>query len=127
MGRDAKEKALVADLDWRMEMEGFMAAGEALRNSVPGMKDRAITGPVGYPQIPELAERGRARLQQFFGTLDNLLADRPFVAGPNYSVADITAFVSVDFAGWVKLKIPNGAKNLQRWYETVKARPGSVS
>jgi glutathione S-transferase len=127
MGRDAKEKALVADLDWRMEMEGFMAAGEALRNSVPGMKDRAITGPVGYPQIPELAERGRARLQQFFGTLDAILADRAFVAGANYSVADITAFVSVDFAGWVKLKIPDGAKNLQRWYEAVKARPGSVS
>src|SRR5690606_32922847 len=127
MGRDAKEKALVADLDWRMEMEGFGAAGEALRNSVPGMKDRAITGPVAYPQIPELAERGRKRITQFFGMLDGLLADRAFVAGEAYSVADITAFVSVEFAGWVKISIPDGAKHLQRWHDSVKARPGTVS
>lgn len=127
MGRNAKEKAQIAELDWRMETEGFGAAGEALRNSVPGMKDRAITGPVPYPQIPELAERGRKRIQQFFDLLDGLLADRPFVAGDAYSVADITAFVSVDFAGWVKMAIPDGATHLRRWHDAIKARPGTVS
>jgi glutathione S-transferase len=127
MGRDAKEKALVADWEWRMERDGFDAAGEALRNSSPGMKDRALTGPVNYAQIPALAERGRARSERFLNDLDALLADRPFIAGAHYSVADITAFVSVDFIGWIKLKIPDSAKHLQRWHEAIKARPGTVS
>jgi glutathione S-transferase len=127
LGRDAREKALVADWEWRMERDGFDAAGEALRNSAPGLKDRALTGPVDYAQIPALAERGRARSERFLQELDALLANRPFIAGPTYSVADITAFVSVDFIGWIKLKIPDGAKHLRRWYEAVKARPGTVT
>jgi len=127
MGRDAKEKALVADWEWRMERDGFDAVGEALRNSAPGLKDRALTGPVNYAQIPALAERGRVRAARFLDDLDALLADRAFIAGPHYSVADITAFVAVDFAGWIKLRIPEGAKHLRRWYDAVKARPGTVS
>jgi len=127
MGRDATEKALIADWEWHMEREGFDAAGEALRNSAPGLKDRALTGPVNYAQIPALAERGRARSERFLHELDRHLADRPFIAGPHYSVADITAFVSVDFAGWIKLKIPDGARHLRRWYDAIKARPGTVS
>ena len=58
MGTSAKEKAIIADTQWRIEAEGLMAVGEALRNSAPGMKDRAVTGPVNHAQIPELAQRG---------------------------------------------------------------------
>ncbi|HEX7007137.1 MAG TPA: glutathione S-transferase C-terminal domain-containing protein, partial [Alphaproteobacteria bacterium] len=78
-------------------------------------------------QIPALAERGRVRAARFLDGLDALLADRAFIAGPRYSVADITAFVAVEFAGWIKLKIPEGARHLRRWYDAVKARPGTVS
>ena len=43
-------------------MNGIVAGGEAFRNSSPNFKNRAISGPHAYAQIPELAERGLRRL-----------------------------------------------------------------
>jgi len=70
-----------------------------------------------------LAERGRARLLDFYNDLELRLADSPFVAGPEFSVADITAIVAVDFATRIKLPMPDGAKAVRRWYEAMSARP----
>jgi glutathione S-transferase len=53
------------------------------------------------------------------------LAEREFVAGKQYSIADITALVTVDFAGWIKLRIPDDCSHLRRWYDTVAARPSA--
>lgn len=125
MGRDAREKAIVADREWRVEVEGFMAVGEALRNAAKGMVGRALTGKHGYEQIPELAERGRARVPRFFEDLDRILGESEYVAGDAYTVADITAFVTVEFAGWLKLGLADDQSNAKRWYEAVKARPSS--
>lgn len=125
MGRTAREKAIVADLAWRMETEGFMAVAEALRNSAPRLANRALTGPDDYAQIPELAERGRRRTERFFGTLDRLLEGRTWLAGDAFSVADIAGFVAVEFAGWLKLSPPDGAANLARWLAGVKERPSA--
>ena len=125
MGRTAEEKAVVADMEWRMEMDGFMAAGEALRNSVPRLKDRALVGPDNYAQIPELAERGRQRAARFLQTLDTILAARDYVAGDAFSLADITAYCTVDFAKWVKVEVPDAAANLQRWFAAVGERPSA--
>ena len=125
MGRSAKEKAIVADTQWRIEAEGFMPIAEALRNSTPGMKDRAVTGPVNHAQIPELAERGRKRAQIFLELLEYMVGPKPFLCGDNYSVADIDAMIAVDFAKWIKLELPAGAANARRWYESVSSRPSA--
>lgn len=125
MGRTAREKAIVADLAWRMETDGFMAVAEALRNSAPRLENRALTGPDDYAQIPELAERGRLRTERFFGTLDRLLEGRTWLAGDAFSVADIAGFVAVEFAGWLKLSPPDDAANVSRWMAAVKARPSA--
>ena len=126
MGRGAEERAIVADMEWRMEIDGFMAAGEALRNAAKRLANRALVGPDDYAQIPELAERGRQRAARFMETLDTILADRDYVAGAAFSIADITAYCTVDFAQWAKVEVPDGASNLQRWYEAVKARPSAL-
>jgi len=126
MGRDAREKAVVADLEWRMEMDGFLAVGEALRNSAPRLKDRAIVGRYNYAQIPELAERGKARVPRFFEDLDRILANSEYLAGDTYTVADITAQTAVDFAGWLKMALPETAKNARRWHAAVSARPSAA-
>lgn len=123
MGRTPREKAEIASLNWRMEFEGLMPVAEALRNSSPAMVDRALPGPVNYAQIPELAQRGLARVQLFFQTLDALLSDRPFVAGEAFSVADITAVVAVDFARIVKQKPDERHPNLLRWRAALAERP----
>lgn len=123
MGRTPQEKAEIASLNWRMEFEGLMPIAEALRNSSPGMVDRALPGPVNYAQIPELAQRGLARAQRFFDSLDALLAHRRYVAGEVFSVADITAVVAVDFARIIKLKPDERHPNLQRWRALLAERP----
>ncbi|MBK8175031.1 MAG: glutathione S-transferase [Rhodospirillales bacterium] len=126
-GRDATEKAVIAMWDHRCEIDGFLAVAEALRNESKGMVGRALTGPVGYEQIPALAERGKVRVGHFFERLDERLATTEFVGGGTYSVADITAFVSVDFAGWIKLSIPENLVHLRRWFEAMKARPSAAA
>jgi len=123
MGRTALERAEVASWNARIEMDGFMAIAEALRNSAPAMKDRALTGAVNYAQIPELAQRGLARAQQFFVELDAHLAEREFIATERFSLADITAVVALDFARVVRFKPGDDHPNLMRWRKAMGERP----
>ena len=125
LGETPIEKARIAEMEWRMETQGMMAVGEALRNRARGFRGRALTGAAGFEQIPELAERGLRRIDLYFEELDSILADGPFVAGERFSIADITALVSVDFAGWVKKRLPEQAVHARRWYESVNARPSA--
>jgi glutathione S-transferase len=127
MGVGSQDRAVVAAAQIRVEREGLSAVAEAFRNSTPGFKGRALPGPDGYDQIPALAERGRARVRRFFEAIDRELADRQFIAGDRYSIADITALVAVDFAGWIKLRIPDECTRLQRWHETMAARPSAAA
>ena len=122
LGVTPEEKAEVASWNWRVEFEGLMAIADALRNSTPAMAERALPGPVDYPQIPALAQRGLARLQQFFIALNDRLSGRDFIATNRFSIADITAVVAVDFARVVKLKPDERHPHLQRWREVMAKR-----
>jgi glutathione S-transferase len=125
IGTNATERALTLQLNNRIEVEGFMAIAEILRNSSPGMKNRALTGLVNFPQIPALAERGRARFQYFFPMLEQQLGDQQFLLGDRFTFADISAFVVTEFAGWMKERIPANCARLEAWYDRVKARPSA--
>lgn len=123
MGTTPAEKSEVATWNWRVEFEGLLAIAEAMRNSAPSLANRALPGPSDYAQIPALAERGLARVQQFFLTLNQHLADREFVATGRFSLADITAVVAVDFARVVKVKPGEEHPHLQRWRLAMAQRP----
>ncbi len=123
LGATPLEKALVAGWNFRVESEGLMAVAEALRNSAPAMKDRALTGPANWPQIPELAARGLARIDHFFGMLNARLDGRDFVAIDGFSVADITAVVAVDFARVVRKKPGPEHEHILRWRGALDERP----
>src|SRR5688572_4741525 len=58
-----------------------------------------LTAKVVKKQIPEMAEQGRGLVRQAFAFLDRQLASQPFVAGDAYSMADILALTTFDFAG----------------------------
>ena len=126
MGVTPAEKAAIAGWSWRIEFEGLLAIAEALRNSSPAMANRALPGPHNYPQIAELAQRGVARVQQLFVTLNRLLEGREFVAAGRFSLADITAVVAVDFARVVKVKPGDAHPHLLRWREGMGARPSTA-
>jgi glutathione S-transferase len=125
MGVGAQDRANVTAWQRRVERDGFFAVAEAFRNATPAFKGRALPGVDDYEQIPALVERGRARVAKFFRVLDACLADREFVAGKQYSIADITALVAVDFARWIKLAVPDECSHLRRWYGAVSARPSA--
>ena len=123
LGTSPIEKAHSASWNWRVEFEGLLAVAEALRNSAPSMANRALPGQVDYPQIPELAQRGLARVQQFLAMLNERLAGRDFIATDRFSVADITAAVAVDFARVVRIKPGEQHPHLQRWRAAMGQRP----
>lgn len=123
LGQTSLEKGLVAGWNTKIETEGLLAVAEALRNSSPGMRDRALTGAENWQQIPQLAERGLARLKLFFENLDARLEGRDYVAIDSFSLADITAVVAVDFARIVKVKPQEHHKNILRWRESLNDRP----
>jgi glutathione S-transferase len=123
LGGTPQERAEIASWNWRLEFEGLLAIAEALRNSAPAMAHRALPGPLDYAQIPELAERGRARAQQFLVTLNDRLAGRDYIAADRFSIADITAVVAVDFARVVKLRPGEQHPHLQRWRAALAQRP----
>jgi len=123
LGSTPLEKAEIASWNWRIEFEGLLAIAEAMRNSAPALKDRALAGPVGYAQIPQLAQRGLDRLSHFFMTLDAHLADRRTIASDRFSIADITAVVAVDFARVVRVKPDDRHPHLLRWRAAMAERP----
>ena len=57
--------------------------------------------------------------------LDARLGEARFIAGDEYSVADITALVAVDFMRAARLRRPEGLANLERWHREVSARPSA--
>ena len=122
MGEDAAQRGRVADLEWRIEQEGFLAVGESFRNRSKAFKNNALTGAKEYAQISELVDRGRTRAEFFMRWLDGQLLEREFVSGDQFTIADITAFVTLEFAKWIKLEPEVGLSNLHRWYLAVAAR-----
>jgi glutathione S-transferase len=123
LGSDATEKAVIQMWERRMELEGFAAVMETVRNRVAGLRDRAIAGPHGYAQIPALVDRGMERIRDFHADLEARLSVQPFVAGTAFSAADITAIVTIDFAtDALQLSIPEAHTATRRWYESLAAR-----
>ena len=125
LGRTPAERALVTMWHTKVEQLGLLGRMEKFRSSARGFRDRALAGPDNYPQIPELAKRGRRRVEACHRKLDGHLADSEFLVGDLYSIADITAQVFVDFALRGNVPIPDGADNLRRWYESVSSRPSA--
>lgn len=127
-GNLPKAKALIAMWDRRVEQEGFSSVMEAVRNAVPGLKNRAVAGPHDYEQIPAMVERSRQRISNFYADFNARLAKVAFIAGDQFSVADITALVTVDFATKAAgLAIQADHAALKRWYDSVAARPSAAA
>lgn len=127
LGRTADEKASVFNWNAVVEQRGGLPIAEAFRNSHPAMARRAITGAENFEQIPELAERSLRRIELFFALIEGRLADSEYLAGDSFSLADITAFVMIDFARVVRRRIPEDHTATRRWFETVKSRPSAAA
>ncbi len=124
-GRTAVERAQSLMWNAKVEQQGLWAMADAFRNAAKGLEGHALPGPDAFAQIPELAERGRRRVELFMQKLDRQLEGRDFIVGDFYSIADISALVVVDFATWIKIAVPDTSANLRRWYEACSSRPSA--
>lgn len=124
LGTTPLEKGLVASYHHKILSSLMMAVAEALRNASPGFKGRALPGPLDLEQIPELAERGKLRLNWAWEQFDRELADRQWLAGDYFSFADIDMLVCSGFSGWVKCSPGEELTNLQAYLARVQAKLG---
>jgi len=118
MGVDARDRAVVEMWQRRMEFELLWPVANSFRHRHEFFKGR-------IPQVPEFAEVSRQAAESSLAWLDGVLADRPFIAGERYTIADISALCAVDFGRVSKLRILPEQQNLARWYEAVSARPSA--
>ena len=116
LGVDAQDAAVVEMWNRRMELELFRNVGDYFRNSANFFADRFV-------QHEASAEQARRFAVERMGWLDASLADRPFVAGERFTIADITAWVSLDLGMPTVFDIPPELGHLRRWFDDVSKRP----
>ena len=117
-GVDARDRAVVEMWNRRMEIEILMPIAQCFRNTHPYWEGR-------IPQIAEFGELCRKTAQERMAWLDGELGKREFVAGDRFTVADITGFVGVGFGRISKIRIADDMASLQRWFDTIAARPSA--
>jgi glutathione S-transferase len=118
MGVDAKDKAIVEMWNRRMEFEVLAMTAASFRNTSDFFKGR-------IPQVKEYGEIAKNAAIKRLEWLDTVLADREFIAGPRYTIADITALIGIDFGRTTAIKIQENQKNLARWHQAVSSRPSA--
>jgi glutathione S-transferase len=120
-GRGAREGALVEMWNRRAEFNLLGPVAAVFQHLHPYMK--ALVDP----QVPAWGEANKPRILAFLQFLDGELSGRPYVAGEQFTVADITALAAVDFMKLSKLVIPDDLGNLLRWRQAVSARPSAAA
>ena len=118
-GVGPKDSALVEMWNRRAEINFFANVAAVFRHTHPAMKELEV------PQVPAWADANRPRVAWFLEMLDGELANREFIAGDRYTVADITMQVAVDFMKPARLAMPEGVANVKRWHAAVSARPSA--
>ncbi|RWG47321.1 MAG: glutathione S-transferase [Mesorhizobium sp.] len=120
-GRGALGKALVEMWQRRMELNLLGCVAAAFRHIHPAMKEWEV------PQIPEWGEANKPKAVGFLKLLDDELANREFVAGDAYSIADVTGLVAIDFMKPARIKVPEDCANVLRWHQAISSRPSAAA
>ena len=120
-GRGALGSALVEMWNRRVELHLLMPVASVFQHLHPAMKQMVV------PQVPQWAEANKPRVTEFLNFLDGELKTRAYVAGADYTVADITAMIAVDFMRVSKLAVPDALTSLKRWHDAVSARPSAAA
>ena len=124
MGSTATERARVISWSHKLFCGLMMAIASVLRNRGKSFVNRALPGPLDTPQIPEMVERGLLQIGHILPELDAHLADSPWIAGDNFSAADIDLLVAIDFLAWIKQAVPQECTHLLDWYQRANAHLG---
>jgi glutathione S-transferase len=119
-GRDPKETAVIEMWTRRAEMLLATPLMMAVRHAHPALA--ALE-----QQVPEIAAANRAGAERACSLFDRRLAGSEFIAADRLTMADIVAFVGLDFARMVQFRAPEGAAHFTRWAEAMRARPAALA
>jgi len=120
-GRTPLERATIAMWQRRLEWHLFMPIAQVFRHTHPHM------AKMEEPQIAEWAAANRPRALRAMAIVDDVLCDRPYIAGDRFTVADITGLVALDFAKPAQIAIPSDLENLSRWRAALAARSSAAA
>ena len=115
-GRGAVGRAIVEMWNRRMELGLLFQVSQVFRHLHPSMAELEV------PQVASWGDANRPKVLETLRILDEQLGCHRFVAGDEYSVADITALVAIDFMKPARIARPDGLNNVTRWHEEVSRR-----
>lgn len=116
-GETPVEKGIIHMMTKRAEIEFLDAVSAYFHHATPGL------GPdVELYQNAEWGARMRDKAIRGMRYFDNLLKDRPFVAGDKFSMADIAVLGGMIFASLVKLSVPDECAALRAWHARMQER-----
>ena len=121
-GTTPKQRAVIHMMQRRAEQFVMDAAGGYFHHATAGL------GPeIEQYQNADWGNRQKQVAEQGIEYFDGLLADREFVAGDQFSMADITLFMGLGFAEFAGIEVPATLENLSKWRENIAARPSVVA
>ncbi len=97
-----------------------LANGFRYSEGLPMFKDRMRC-------LPEAADGLKACVQDKLKFLDEQLASREYVAGDEFSLADILLYCFLMFGGQVGQPLNPDFKNIGKWYAAVAERPSATA
>lgn len=115
-GRDPLERARIEMWNRRMELEIQRPIQDVFINTAPMWKTRR-------QQVPEYGRVMQAQVLERMAWLNRVLANRRYIAGDAYTVADITAQCAFLLGKHTGTPIPEDMTDLLRWYAEVTSRP----
>jgi len=122
-GKSPKEKALVHMMQKRAESELIDAVGIYFHHATPGLGPalQAYKSP-DWEGRREWGERSRDKAVAGMRYFDKVLTAQPYVAGESFSMADITVWAGLVFAGFANIRVPEECTALLNWRQTVDER-----
>jgi glutathione S-transferase len=123
-GKTPKEKAVIHMMQRRADDQMIDAIGIYFHHATPGLGARlqAYKSP-DWEHRKQWGERHLQKFVQGMKYFDSVLKDQPYVAGDNFSMADITVYASLLHAGAAGVAIPDEWRALAAWQAKVSERP----
>lgn len=119
-GKGAKQRAQISMMNRRAEFMVMDAVGGYFHHATDGL------GPdLETYQNTDWGQKQKERAVEGMAYFDQVLAGNDFVAGDEFSCADITLFAGLGFAGFAKIDIPAKLVNLAKWRAQIAARPSA--
>lgn len=123
-GSNQQEKAFVLQKCIALE-DFYIGVQEVFRNSLERYKNRGLPGSKPYEQIPGLIERGNHRIENNLELIENDMKHSLFLANDQFSYADITLYIYLQFAKRVLKKDFSHYQNIMNW-ETHLSKEQSI-